>query len=136
MKSKERKKSARAKKSRAKKKQKRKLLKRTKLQLLYDQIETLKPIVAEILAKDLPSRDDDNRLAIEVWKKQGMKESETFKSFKYKLVMNKITTPESIGRTRRLLQARYPDMQGTIYQYRKHAEEKVRERLRNQLRLF
>lgn len=117
-------------------KPKRKLLKRTKYQLLYDQIETLKPIVAEILAKDKISRDDDNKLAIEVWKKQGMKEDETFKSFKFKLIMNKITTPESIGRTRRILQAKYADLQGTIYQHRKRAEEMVREKFRNQLKLF
>lgn len=113
-------------------KRKKSFLKRTKWQLLYDQIETLKPIVADILARDKICRDDDNKLAIEVWKKQGMKEKETFKSFKFKLVMNKITTPESIGRTRRLLQEKHYHLRGTIYKYRKHAEDKFR----NQLKLF
>lgn len=129
------KKSGKAKKASIKAKKK-KLLKRTKWQLLYDQIETLKPIVADILAKDKVSRDDDNKLAIEVWKRQGMKEDETFKSFKFKLIMNRITTPESIGRTRRVLQAGHPDLQGTIYRHRKHAEQKVRDKFRNQLTLF
>lgn len=118
--------------NKAKNNPKRKLLKRTKFQLLYDQIETLKPIVAEILVKDKMSRDDDNLLAIKVWKRQGMKEKETFKSFKFKLIRNKITTPESIGRTRRLLQEKHFELRGTIYKYRKHAEDKFR----NQLKLF
>jgi uncharacterized phage-like protein YoqJ len=89
-------------------------------------------LVAEILVKDIKARDDDNILLIKVWKRQRMKESMTFKQFKYNLIMGKLGLAETIMRSRRLIQEKYPSLRGKMYAERHSAEEL----LKNQMKLF
>jgi len=99
---------------------------------IYEQVVRISPMVADILAKDLEARDDDNILLIRVWKRQGVKEKKSFKKFKYRLIMGKLGLPETIMRSRRLLQAKHKSLRGSLYAERHQAEENMI----NQMKLF
>ena len=99
---------------------------------IYEQVVRISPLVADILKKDVAARDDDNILLIKVWKRRGIKENSSFKKFKYKLIMGRIGLPESIMRSRRLLQKRHPSLRGLLYAERHEAEELMK----TQMRLF
>ena len=112
-------------------------LKRVRVDSIFDQIRKLLPLVRLILETDPLSRDDDNRLCILVWKNQGMKEKHTFKYFKFKMILNQLTTPESISRTRRYLQALPGSkLRGKLFKERHEADIKLQEKLRSQLSFF
>ena len=126
-----------AKKKNKKKKKKKKgfkLERRKSYASILEQVVRIAPMVAKILEKDLKSRDDDNILLIRFWKKQGIKENMTFKQFKYKLIMGKIGLPESIMRSRRMIQENpeNANLRGKMYAKRHKAEETML----NQLKLF
>ena len=99
---------------------------------IYEQVVRISPIVADILRTDLEARDDDNILLIRVWKRQRVKENMSFKKFKYKLIMGRIGLPETIMRSRRLLQSKHSQLRGLLYNERHDAEESMK----NQMRLF
>ena len=128
------KKKQRNRKKKNKKKKSFKLKRSKSYNTIYKQIERIKPMIANILKKDLESRDDDNILLIRVWKKQRIKENMSFKEFKYKLIMGKIALPETIMRARRLIQANpdYAHLRGKLYAERHNAEETMK----TQLKLF
>lgn len=92
---------------------------------IYEQIIKIAPLVANILKKNLESRDDDNILYIAVWKYQGMKEGDSIRKFKYRLIMGKYASPESIGRARRRLQEKNESLQGKLYKERHNAEKEM-----------
>lgn len=108
-----------------KKKKQFKLERRPSYKTIYEQIIRIAPLVAEILSKNLKSRDDDNILCIAVWKRQGMKEGESFKKFKYKLIIGKCSMPESISRCRRRLQQKNESLRGLLYNERHDAEKEM-----------
>lgn len=83
----------------------------------------IKSMVREILKYDIESRDDDNLLCFKVWEKQGSKPSMTYASLKAKLITGTFSSPESIGRCRRLLQQKYITLRGKLYDKRHKAEE-------------
>jgi len=53
-----------------------------------------------------------------------------FKIFKKKLIMSELATPESIIRSRRLLQEKYPDFRGKYYAERHEQEELLKHQLK------
>lgn len=116
----------------SKKRVHRKTLRKNHYSDFYEQVMKVSPLVAKTLANHPETRDDDNRLCISIWKAQGASERDSIKSFKYKLVRGKYSTPETITRSRRRLQELYPTLRGTLYKQRHDAEE----RMRNQLKLF
>lgn len=115
-------------------KQKRIILKKNHFMEFYQQMLKVAPLVLEILKKNDKSRDYDNQLYVLVWKAQGVKENESFKKFKYGLIIGKYSTPETISRARRKIQSNknYKHLRGTMYKQRQLAESK----LRNQLSLW
>ena len=120
------------KKTKKKKKKAFKLERRKSYNSIYEQIVKIGLIVADILKKDLPSRDDDNILLIRFWKRKGMKESWSVKKFKYRFIIGKLGLVESVMRCRRLLQSKHPELRGQLYEQRHQAEELMK----NQLKLF
>lgn len=113
------------------KKAKRVILKKGHFQEFYDQIRKVAPLVLEILKKNEGARDYDNTLYVLVWKAQGMKESDSFKKFKYGLIIGKYSTPETIRRARQKIQENksYKHLRGKYYKQRRIAEAKVRNQL-------
>ena len=107
----------------SKKKKVFKLERRPSYKTMYEQIRKIAPLVADILKKDLEARDDDNILYIRAWKRQGMKESESWKKFKYKLIMGIYASPDTLGRCRRRLQERNESLRGKLYKERHSAEK-------------
>lgn len=99
---------------------------------IYEQMVKIGPTVADILKKDLPSRDDDNILLFKMWKRQGWKQSWSSKKLKYQLIMGRLAGPESLFRTRRLLQQKHEILRGELYAQRHQAEELMK----TQLKLF
>ncbi len=110
-----------------KSKPKRVILKKGHFQEYYQQMLKVAPLVLEILRRDEKTRDYDNLLYIQVWKAQGMKESDSCKKFKYNLIIGKFSTPETIRRARQKLQAtpKYKDLRGNFYKQRQTAEAKM-----------
>jgi len=113
------------------KKEPRRILKKNHFEEFYQQMLKIAPLVLEILKKNAKARDYDNLLYVLVWKAQGMKESDTCKKFKYRLIIGKYASPETIGRARRKIQEseKHKDLRGTMYKQRKLAENKVRNQL-------
>lgn len=113
------------------KKKKRVILKKGHFQEFYHQILKVAPLVLEILRKDEKARDYDNTLYILVWKAQGMKENQSFKKFKYGLIIGKYSTPETIRRARQKIQEseKHKDLRGKFYKQRQTAEAKMRNQL-------
>ncbi len=115
------------------KKKKRFKLKRVKqISTIYEQIVRVTPTVVDILKTDLEARDDDNILLIRYWQRMGIKDNTSFKKFKYRLIMGKIGLPESLMRSRRLMQSKHPSLRGKLYAARHKAEKEVR----TQMKLF
>lgn len=99
----------------------------------FEQMLKIYPLIASVLEKDLASRDDDNILCVRIWKRQGIRENMSFKKFKYKLIMNKIASPETIGRSRRRLQEKNVSMRGSLYKQRHAAETTMRNQMKMDL---
>lgn len=108
-----------------KKKRSFKLERRPSYKTIYEQIRKIAPLVAHILKREFKTRDDDNILYIEVWKHQGMTEKDSIKNFKYKLIMGKYYSPESIARCRRRLQEKNKSLRGSLYKERHDAEKEM-----------
>lgn len=106
--------------------------KKRKHENFIDKIIKITPIVISILKEDINSRDDDNLLCSLVWKKQGAKDFMNFDSFHKKLITGKFATPESITRSRRRLQEKYPELRGDLYSVRHEQEQLL---LKNQIKM-
>lgn len=113
-----------------KRKKKRFKLQRTKLQGYFEQMLKIYPLVAKVLQKDLDTRDDDNILDFRIWKRQGAKESMSFKKLKYGVIMGKYASPSTIERSRRRLQEKNPQLRGKLYKQRHNAEEAMRNQMK------
>lgn len=98
-----------------------------------DKVRKIKPTVALILKRDLDARDDDNLLCCLLWELQGAKPNMKFKEFRRRVIMGELATPESITRSRRLLQEKYPDLRGEYYNERHEQEELLKRQLRMDL---
>jgi len=96
----------------------------------YEQILKIRPLVAEILKKDVEARDDDNVLLVRVWQRLGIKDNTSFKKFKFNLIMGKLSLPESVMRSRRALQEKYPSLRGELYEPRKKAEKAMNKQMK------
>ena len=87
-----------------------------------ENIIKIMPTVAQILKKDLETRDDDNILITRVWEHQGTKNDYTFLKIKEMLYLGKLATPESITRSRRKLQEKHFELRGKLYDERHKLE--------------
>lgn len=97
---------------------------------IRDQMLKISPLVADILKTDLESRDDDNILYMAVWKRQGMKGRDSCKKFKYRLIMGRYASSDSIGRARRRLQEKNESLRGKLYKQRHDAEKEMRNQIK------
>lgn len=114
-------------------KKKRFKLKRMKIQSYFEQMLRIYPLIADILLKQPDTRDDDNILCFRVWKRQGARERWSFKKLKYNVIINKLASPETIGRSRRRLQEKNPHLRGALYKQRHNAEENMRNQMKLEL---
>lgn len=85
-------------------------------------------LVKEILAEDLPSRDDDNLLMLNVWKAQGLHKETRFSAFGKKFLNKTLAMPKTIERTRQLLQEKYIELRGELYEAR-HKQEMLEDKI-------
>lgn len=108
-----------------KKKKSFKLERRKSYKTIFELVRKIAPLVADTLKLNFETRDDDNVLYIAIWKRQGMKERQSFKSFKYKLIMGIYASPDTIGRARRRLQRNNKSLRGLLYKQRHDAEKEM-----------
>ena len=95
-----------------------------------DKLITVKSTVAGILTKDLLSRDDDNILILAVWRKQAGRKVFFYSSIQKMLIKGKLSTPETITRSRRLLQQHHIDLRGIMYESRRIQEDLMRNQMK------
>lgn len=95
------------------------------------EIKMLKSIVKELLEQDPRCRDSVKRLSAEIWGKQigGKDKFKSMTAFDF-LVMyldkdTKLFSQESIGRSSRKTQEKYPHLRGANYTERKSKEKEV-----------
>ena len=103
------------------------------LQGYISRILKIAPTVAYVLQNNISTKDNDNLLLLEVWARQTANGIKSYSAFKKLLLGEKITTPETITRTRRKLQEKYPELRGELYEKRKHIEQLVKNELQNQM---
>ena len=101
----------------------------------------MKQMVTAILLRYPETKDNDKELIVNYWKQQmsdeqhearmSLKSVPTYslESFFNGFMTGKFENPDSITRTRRLLQQRYPHLRGTKYHIRDKHQEKVKEEL-------
>ena len=82
----------------------------------------VKSLVQSTLREDFSSRDDDNLLCIRVWEKQGSKPKMFLENFQAKLIVGEFGIPESITRSRRMLQRKHVSLRGNLYEERHNAD--------------
>ena len=93
----------------------------------------VKDLVFEILTNDPLTRDNDNLLICEVWKRQvDNLNFMNFVKFENLFTQNKLHAPESITRCRRKHQEQNPHLRGQEY-YKRHEQQ---EEVKNQLKAF
>lgn len=98
----------------------------TKEQLtIVDEMQRIKPAVADILKKYPETKDDDSLLLVKFWDIQTKGELKTFQEFCYLLTNKHLTHAETIRRTRQKLQEKYPELRGELYEVRKKLEKIV-----------
>lgn len=95
-----------------------------------EKIEFVKPLVAKTLKNDLPSRDDDDILYTATWEQQADLSELSYLQFKSKLILGELSTPETISRSRRLLQEKHVELRGEKYEPRHRAEELMRNQIK------
>lgn len=91
-------------------------------------------IVRDILIKDSYSRDNDELLMINVWKKQSTKildHGYNFLDFSLDFVEGNFFKPESIRRARQRLQELNPELRGRFYKHRHGHTSKVKEEIKS-----
>jgi hypothetical protein len=95
--------------------------------------KTVVQIVKHILTVSTNSRDDDSFILVTIWNKEcdalGIDTRKGFLNAYYK---KKLTSAESIRRTRQKLQELYPELRGEKYEDRKdRLEPEVRKEITN-----
>lgn len=99
--------------------------------------KNLKNRIIQILTNLPHCRDSDSRLIANIWQRQAiakvgierymsMRPDDLLKLF----VQGKLSSPESIRRTRQKIQERYPMLRGENYQIRQNHQSKVKQEVR------
>ena len=97
---------------------------------LLQQMKKAKPTVLEVLKTITKARDNDTLLLVEVWKRQAKNEIVSYGEFKYQLLTEELSPPETITRTRRKLQEQNKELRGRLYLVRKKQEQVAKNQLR------
>tara|TARA_R100001463_G_C3364383_1_gene203458 strand:+ start:75 stop:383 length:309 start_codon:yes stop_codon:yes gene_type:complete len=96
-------------------------------------IGTKKKHIYEWLVYSPEARDDDNYLIAEIWKEEigvGIHEMDAHDVL-CMLAMDRLTSPESIRRTRQKIQQENPNLRGEKYKARHKEQEQVKQELIN-----
>lgn len=96
---------------------------------MIDQIKNVKKKVKQMLLEFPETRDNDNLLIMKVWLDQqpSMRKKEfMFKTFAIAFVNGAFCNPESIRRSRALLQNKYPELRGESWYKRQNLGEQTR----------
>ena len=91
-------------------------------------------IVKDILTKDVDSRDSDELLMKNVWRKQSTKILDhhyNFLDFSIDFVAGNFFKSESIRRSRQKLQELHPELRGKSYKARHDHTTKVKEEIKS-----
>ena len=100
---------------------------------MLNKIENIKDTVTSILKEDARTRDNDNLLMLKVWTLQNPRltdNSYSFFEWGKDFMQGKYSSPESIRRTRQLIQASTASLRGYNASVNKAHAEDMREALR------
>ena len=108
------------------------LLKNTDLVLnRFNRMKLIKDVVIELLQKDHRYRDDDNKLLARIWYNESLKLGCSGHLHFLKLLSDgKLTSPESIRRSRQKIQQEHPELRGKKYQLRQQEAEEFKKELK------
>lgn len=89
--------------------------------------------VRKLLIESYETREDDNLLILKVWAEQRPElrnKNYSFKDFAILFVEKKLSSTESIRRTRQKLQEEFPALRGRNYNARKRYQGEIKEQLK------
>ncbi len=91
----------------------------------------IKPIVEKWLIKEPALRDSDERLCAAIWRNEIERQAAPtlFPDFLAYYAAGKLTSAESIRRTRQKLQEEQPALRGAKYEARQAAQQKAKQEL-------
>ena len=93
-------------------------------------MKLVKDKVIDLLRTDARYRDDDNKLIARIWFHEFEScPGESAKDLLSALALGKLTSSESIRRSRQKVQEEYPELRGTKYKIRHEEAEKFKEDL-------
>ena len=95
---------------------------------LLEDIATLEARVKILLERNASLRDNDAKLMLDIWKQDGMEANLKSLWFFEAWFMN-ATPPESIRRTRQLVQEKYPALRGKSWNSRHKQGDLIREEI-------
>jgi hypothetical protein len=101
---------------------------------MIQEIKKVKQTVKELLINEPKLRDNDRLLIMRVWLDQApylRKNSSDFSDFAYGFVEGKFASPESIRRSRALLQKEHPSLRGEIWHKRRKLGQQTQIEINN-----
>ena len=101
---------------------------------LFDNVDSIKQRVENLLSELPHLRDDDNKLIANMWFHQiGSKQIGEMSAFEFlkTFAYNQLTSPETIRRIRQKLQEQKPELRGLTYKKRHELAESVRIQIQN-----
>jgi hypothetical protein len=95
-------------------------------------MKLVKDKVIELLRLDTRYRDDDNKLIARIWHEEfGRLEGDSAMDLLKALALGKLTSSESIRRSRQKTQEEHPELRGTKYKIRHEEAEEFKKQLFN-----
>jgi hypothetical protein len=100
-------------------------------QLILDQMRLIKDKVISLLTADAKYREDDNKLIARIWYQESLLlNCSTSVDLLTALAKGKLTSPESIRRSRQKVQEEIPGLRGKNYKIRQEEANQFKEELK------
>jgi len=100
---------------------------------MINKIQSIKQLVKDILIQHPDTRDNDRLLMLKVWSYQNSylrNRTFTFYSFALDFIDGIYADPESIRRSRQMIQEKIPHLRGSGYQQRKELKKTVQSEIK------
>jgi len=99
------------------------------INMFQNKVDNIREVVKDLLFHNVYLRDSDDKLVARIWRR----ECENYGSFDIIGLLNlgKLSQYKTISRQRRLLQKKYPELRGSLYQERRKLQDPVKEDIAN-----
>jgi len=99
------------------------------MNMFQNKVDNIREVVKDLLFHNVYLRDSDDKLVARIWKK----ECDNMDCYDVIGLLNvgKLSQYKTISRQRRLLQKKYPELRGSLYQERRKLQNPIKEDIAN-----